>query len=217
MIHENLMEKYGYLQVSQQLAGIVAKLDGRTAQNVFERIEFSMAQIKAAMTVAETPLQIMEGVNEVMDDEARMHKPPPAPDKVQCKKGCAACCHIQVAISPIEAQAIWEYCQMENIRIDINYLRSQATLTEKSHPYSPHSACVFLSPDKTCKIYPMRPLNCRKYEVISPAILCDIKKSGTHGVIQFANIHQEILAAALWNCSPGHNSIARSLLQTRPK
>ncbi len=79
-----------------------------------------------------------------------------------CKKGCAACCHIDVHLTRFEASFI-EFCT-----------------GVPAHPYPPfttghRSPCPFLSEKKTCLIYDYRPLVCRSYHVLSEPSLCGIK------------------------------------------
>jgi hypothetical protein len=78
-------------------------------------------------------------------------------DDLACRSGCAACCHVELTVSAVEAAAI------------AAYLRSQPKRQrqEPKHKHSEGEAapseprCAMLRDDDTCAIYPVRPLVCR--------------------------------------------------------
>ncbi|MBW3779595.1 YkgJ family cysteine cluster protein [Aeromonas veronii] len=76
-----------------------------------------------------------------------------------CKKGCSACCKIDVRLTHFEA----EYIAMAT---SIPHVTSTSSQGHKS-------ACPFLSEKGTCSIYNYRPLFCRTYHVLSDPILCN--------------------------------------------
>lgn len=76
-----------------------------------------------------------------------------------CKPGCAACCKIDVTLTLAEAEYIAFSCK---IRID--YGENQTS----SH----RSPCPFLSGDDYCKIYEVRPLNCRTFHAAANPGMC---------------------------------------------
>lgn len=217
MIDPALRAKYDDLQVSRQLAAFIKTVGPQKWEPIFHRLVYFLETIKESIAAGDSPTEIMTALYEIIDKDAEAASQPKPPEKIQCKKGCGGCCHIQVQISYLEAHAILEYCQQQGIEIDIEYLQAQVSLVEKTHAYSPHSACVFLAPDNTCKIYAMRPINCRKYRVVSPPIYCNPKTSGGKPVTQFPNLKNEIVACAVWNVAGQTDSIARSLLQYRAK
>lgn len=77
----------------------------------------------------------------------------------RCKKGCSACCKIDVHLTPLEAFFI-EY----NTNIPIN--------TNPKVTFNNKSPCPFLNSQSACSIYDYRPLLCRTYHVLSDPALC---------------------------------------------
>jgi Fe-S-cluster containining protein len=77
-----------------------------------------------------------------------------AKDFVACKKGCAACCHMNVTISAIEAK-----------HIETATGKARAALSEsRTHDLAEFSGkpCPFLK-DSSCSIYDVRPFACRQH------------------------------------------------------
>jgi len=65
-------------------------------------------------------------------------------DRLQCRRGCAACCVDDLTIFEVEAGRIRAHCS--------EVLESEPR---------PAGACAFLSTDGACRIYPHRPYVCR--------------------------------------------------------
>ncbi len=65
--------------------------------------------------------------------------------RLQCRRGCAACCVDDLTVSQIEAQRI---------------RRAHRRLLEEGAPHG-RGACAFLSEGGACRIYPDRPYVCR--------------------------------------------------------
>jgi Fe-S-cluster containining protein len=77
-----------------------------------------------------------------------------AKDFVACKNGCAACCHMNVTISAIEAK-----------HIETATGKARAALSEsRTHDLAEFSGkpCPFLK-DSSCSIYDVRPYACRQH------------------------------------------------------
>jgi Fe-S-cluster containining protein len=77
-----------------------------------------------------------------------------AKDFVACKNGCAACCHMNVTISPIEAK-----------HIETATGKAPAPLSQsRTHDLAEFSGkpCPFLK-DSSCSIYNVRPFACRNH------------------------------------------------------
>lgn len=73
---------------------------------------------------------------------------------LKCQSGCAACCHVQLTVSPVEAAAI---------RAELATLPAakQAALRQGLGRAKSDRRCVMLLSDDTCAIYAARPLVCR--------------------------------------------------------
>lgn len=117
-----------------------------------------------------TPAEFMQAVNELMDKEIEDHK---SYKGTSCKKGCAHCCHISVSMFTAEAELILKYCALNDINIDWDTLEAQKGLDVIERALHPKSACVFLNSSNECGIYPVRPMACRKYFVVTPPADCD--------------------------------------------
>jgi Fe-S-cluster containining protein len=90
-----------------------------------------------------------------------------------CLKGCAHCCHWPISISSLEGLLIYDWLVE---RLKWRSFKNKATeaadlvtgLTHEVWLYS-QRPCVFLAPDKTCYVYPVRPLACRtSYSIGDP-------------------------------------------------
>lgn len=65
-------------------------------------------------------------------------------ERLQCGKGCAACCVDDLTVFTVEADRIRHHCG--------------EVLRQKPHPVG---ACAFLDQQGACRIYPYRPYVCR--------------------------------------------------------
>jgi hypothetical protein len=78
-----------------------------------------------------------------------------------CRPGCSACC-LPLTLLPLEAYAIMSEC---------DHPGADTRAPRDAHPVLPCAAgrpdagdcpdCAFLTPDRTCAIYPSRPFLCR--------------------------------------------------------
>ena len=117
-------------------------------------------------------------------------------ETITCRAGCGACCRQYVPVSDMEARALAELVQRmpedRQARVRARFAEAEARLREAGYwerltrggrllP-SEHLPmvegyfhlgipCPFLE-DEACSIHPDRPLICREYLVISPAIHC---------------------------------------------
>src|SRR6188768_1991899 len=118
--------------------------DGQTyEENIAQlrnAVDFYRGQVKNSIAAGHTPMEIMAGYGDAMDDvtakkNALMSQEGMAPS---CGKGCSNCCHYYVSITEIEAKAIVEYCDKASIPIDTEYLKSQASHNMESFKYQAH-------------------------------------------------------------------------------
>lgn len=94
---------------------------------------------------------------------------------VSCSKGCHFCCRQNVHTFRAEAQVIAEYCKEKGIDIPKNYLKEQLKYGWRELAKTEVGWCVFLK-NGECSIYPVRPMACRNYFVVSPPERCDVVK-----------------------------------------
>jgi hypothetical protein len=78
--------------------------------------------------------------------------------KTACRKGCSACCGQIIPVSIIEASGIKFYIH--------NILRPQSRLLLAGKSGEHRSACLF-NIGNCCTVYPMRPISCRRYIILS--------------------------------------------------
>lgn len=77
---------------------------------------------------------------------------------LECRKGCTQCCHVQLSLSPVEA---------DSVRFGLAALdgetRERVRARAAALPEDPadDTPCVMLEDDGACAIYAARPLVCR--------------------------------------------------------
>ena len=112
--------------------------------------------------------------------DRRYGYPPP-----YCHKGCGNCCHEVVYCTSEEAGGIREYCSAEGIFLDYEKLRRQLEyvecdssldhtgVTNWNDQHIDEQSCVFLhKTEKTCSIWPVRPLVCRVHLAEETSVHC---------------------------------------------
>lgn len=133
-------------------------------------------------------------------------------EAISCKKGCSACCHINVDIHEVEARLIFQEYGYKKINWSV--LEKQQGLDIFHRPKIEDSACIFLESKGNCGIYEYRPISCRKFFVVSPAELCDATKSGNTISIQ-PILDMEILTSVLTVAFPKVGVMADIMLNLR--
>lgn len=97
--------------------------------------------------------------------------------EVSCKKGCSACCHMEVEITNYEARIlVARLYDGREIDFDRFEKQSQRELQDKAWRRGPGdqmNRCVFLDKDGACGVYEERPVMCRRHSVTSPAGNCE--------------------------------------------
>lgn len=134
----------------------------------------------------------------------------PEGEKISCKKGCSSCCMLHVDIMEEEAELILTHCKEKNIDIDWERLQEQQHYGSETFLSLPAETrkCVFLSEEGTCKIYDIRPINCRKLYSLDDPKKCDLN-NGKQAVKRFVCIPAEIVGSAL----PKGGSLSKMLLK----
>ncbi len=163
----------------------------------------------------EDSLNVAHTVHGLIDDKAQemlvtsTHGP-----EVACRKGCAACCHLQVGVTPHEADLLLMYAQQQNIVIDLERLARQAQKDDKTwRDLAPQDQrCVFLGEDNACRVYEHRPGACRKYFVKGDPELCDMHKHPDGAVAIVFSAEAEIIHSAAMT-EHGAGNMAQMLLR----
>lgn len=196
--------------ITQQLISILEANGGLGTgphRAIQERVIFYIAQYKKARTIDK--LGALIGIFELADQVLTEENDP----TTSCKKGCSFCCHVPVEITATEAALIGHYCKERHIPISKKYLKKQLRIATSEIPLSDCSACIFLK-HKECSIYPVRPMNCRKYLVASEPKRCDSKtyRPPDNRVQVVSSHHLEALASALINVGDGIDRMPLLLL-----
>jgi Fe-S-cluster containining protein len=94
----------------------------------------------------------------------------PPSSRPACRAGCAACCVIPVSASPLEALTIAETLRRTLSRDALAALLSRLRTRvherrgwDREQRWAQRRPCVFLTPDRLCSIYQVRPMLCRGY------------------------------------------------------
>lgn len=104
---------------------------------------------------------------------------------VSCKKGCAACCTSEVAVTEDEAMLLAKKV-LNGHEINFNYLEIQAIAKNDSSKWLNISnetrRCVFLNRNNECSVYENRPAVCRTNHVVSDPEFCSTSDGNTRSI-----------------------------------
>lgn len=170
--------------MSNDQTQLLSQLDGAeraaTAEQIQRAREMARHFLKAARQASEpkkqldTVLMLARGMGMAIDmaieqyrtsseDTKRMH------DAIQCRKGCWYCCHINVAVSILEAILIARAIRELKLADLEARVKETAPTIAGLTPKQRHAkivTCPFLL-DGLCGIYPVRPGSCRAYLSLS--------------------------------------------------
>lgn len=97
--------------------------------------------------------------------------------ETSCKKGCSACCHMEVEITSYESEILEKLVQdghtIERPRLQKQSERSLQDPIWREGVRNLTNRCVFLNDEGACSIYESRPVMCRRHSVTSPAKNCE--------------------------------------------
>lgn len=111
--------------------------------------------------------------------EENLAKVEPEGLKISCKKGCAHCCYQHVPLMEAEKDLILRHMEEKDLVLGEeaqSRLRRQGNALKRGEwdkLRHEDKACIFLGEDQTCQIYPVRPMACRSYMVVSPPSQCN--------------------------------------------
>lgn len=160
-----------------ELSNVPTEQKERLLNQVEEMLTFYRSQIDKLEKEGVNAVSITFGLLRAASDTIAMHKK--HLDGVQCKKGCAACCHLITDISLTEAETILSWMEERGQTLSpeqLKHLEQQEQITDSTvFTLSGLSKCVFLSQENTCSIYEVRPFVCRNYMVVNDPKYCDTK------------------------------------------
>lgn len=109
----------------------------------------------------------------LLDEElARL---PPRPHAPACAAGCAMCCHLRVAATPVEVFGLLDYLVKSQSAAGWQAMRGRIAATARDvHALAPRALLVTNLPcpvleEGRCAGYAGRPLNCRAYHSLDVA------------------------------------------------
>jgi Fe-S-cluster containining protein len=118
-----------------------------------------------------------DGADQIMEHHLKTQS---LEKKITCRRGCAECCRMFVAVTPSEAKLMLRTIKARNIEVDWEKLSRQAGKKEDdfyNDVMGDDNKCVFLDDKSSCKIYKLRPMSCRNHLVASPKELCSMESS----------------------------------------
>lgn len=144
------------------------------------------------LTKISDPVKRAQYVHQKIDKEiSAFMNTPGVKELVQCKKGCSACCHSQVAITEEEAELLIERIE-GGVEINIDALVKQASAGNSASEFFKlnyeERRCVFLNEQGLCNVYEDRPSVCRTNYVVSDPSQCEIK-AGENPSVQLLNTY----------------------------
>lgn len=129
----------------------------------------------------------------------------------KCRKGCSACCHLEVEITKDEGELLAEVV-MAGHRIDEARLQLQAARERRSAEWAQMvhlpNRCVFLGEDGACTVYAHRPGSCRKHLVVTHPVECATKGGKPEAVT--VPVAELILSTALSLADNPYSSLSKS-------
>jgi len=140
-----------------------------------------------------------------------------------CKKGCSFCCRIHATMVDSEAELIVDYLHVHDIKLSRSRCEKQSGLDDAGHvtkiPYEDRACPLLDEASGECRVYPVRPVQCRKYLVVSPAKDCDIRVKDKAAILVGRDV-EALTAASMALETPRKlvdDGIASQLLKRIPK
>jgi Fe-S-cluster containining protein len=146
-----------------------------------------------------------KGVHQGIDEELKQEfEKNGHTEKITCKRGCAFCCHLLVAVTSDEADLLVD-CIRGGVDIDRELLAEQTSWPESGgvwlHKPPEKNRCVFLGKDNDCRVYENRPAACRTYYSVDAPSKCDVS-TGSVMHNKVISVQGEIAYSALLTVSP---------------
>lgn len=149
-----------------------SQLDAETFSAFLESISAEIAQRAAEFQTLESDEGRARLLHRLVDAEAATSDIP-----LSCKKGCSACCHMEVEVTSYETGILKAVVEgghkIDRERLLRQSLRSVQDSVWKQGTRNSDNRCVFLNQEGSCSIYEHRPVMCRRHSVSTPAINCD--------------------------------------------
>ena len=96
------------------------------------------------------------------------------PATFRCQR-CGACCRVPgyVALEPGETEVIASFLGLDVYAFTEEYTRLTWNRRDLSRTEREDGACIFLNPDNSCRIQPVKPTQCRGFPFLwrTPALI----------------------------------------------
>jgi uncharacterized protein len=140
-------------------------------KNFLRDIEVLLEENRLALLSVEAGSARAQVLHHLLDKEIEKAAAIP----VSCKKGCSACCHLEVEVSADEASLLADIIEA-GVSVDQERLELLARRKIQDSSWllgmTESNRCIFLGDEGACSIYENRPSSCRRYAVVSPAEHC---------------------------------------------
>lgn len=175
------------------------------------------AEVRRMVAEGHEPQNIAHTLNRLVDESVASTLKTKNGRKVQCKRGCAACCTINVSITREEAVLLLIAAEQKRVAIDWAKVERQSAhgLATWKDLDPGDRRCVFLNDRNDCTVYEHRPAACRKYMVASDPKNCNTYKYPGHAVSIVAPIVGEAVVSAMLGVLKWA-SMPRMLLEAKP-
>lgn len=150
-----------------------AKLDAPTFEAFLLSLAAELTRIHGDLVDVPNDVLRARALHQLVESEIDSEKD----IQISCRKGCSACCHMEVEVTSYEAKILGKLVK-DGHAIDRSRLQrqSQRTLQDAQWKQGPRNAdnpCVFLNGEGSCSIYEHRPVMCRRHSVTTPPKNCD--------------------------------------------
>ncbi len=153
--------------------GYESQLDAETFKAFLLSLDNELSRIRDDLLEVPTGSLRARALHALVEEEIDSEKD----IQISCRKGCSACCHMEVEVTSHEARILGKLVKDGHV-IDRERLKrqSQRELQDpqwKQGSRNPDNPCVFLNGEGSCSIYDHRPVMCRRHSVTTPAKNCE--------------------------------------------
>ncbi|WP_413294623.1 YkgJ family cysteine cluster protein [Bdellovibrio sp. HCB185ZH] len=171
----NFLKQYPRLTRSfkEFVIGYEKQLDAETFKAFLLSLDNELSRVRDDLMEVPTGTLRARALHALVEEEIDSEKD----IQISCRKGCAACCHMEVEVTSHEARILGNLVK-EGHTIDRERLKkqSQRELQDPQWKQGKRNAdnpCVFLNDEGSCSIYEHRPVMCRRHSVTTPAKNCE--------------------------------------------
>lgn len=175
------------------------------------------AEVRRIVAEGNEPQNIAYTINRIVDESVAQTLKSKNGRKVQCARGCAHCCKLNVSITHEEAVLLLIAAEQKHVAIDWAKVERQSPhrLATWKDQDPADRRCVFLNGREECSVYEHRPAACRKYLVTSDPKNCNTYRYPGRQVTMVAPVVGEAVVSAMLGVLDW-GSMPRMLMEARP-